>query len=352
MSNSQTLVNTDNQQKSRVDFSSFRYVYWPVLVMLLLLAAFVGLVAGRYNISYPEVFSILYRGVLGLGSGSIQELVVLNVRLPRILLAGITGAGLAISGVALQTLFRNPLVSPKVLGLSSGSALGGTLAILIGISGPMLMGATFITAFGALFLVVFISNVAGRTLMTIVLAGIVIDALFAAGVSLVQFVADPEDSLPAIVFWLMGSFATASWNKVALTSIPLIVGIFLLNQMRFRIAVLAMGDDEAQAFGIKVKQSRLMVFGLVSLVIGTCVTASGVVGWVGLVIPHMARLLVGEDQFKLYPTTIILGATFMIFIDTLARSLVAAEIPLGVLTALIGAPVFVYLLCTRKRRGW
>lgn len=351
MSDCRAPVSINNEQKAQGDNSSLNVFYWPVLILFLLLAIFVGLAAGRYSIAFPEVFAILFRAATGQVTGSIQELVVINVRLPRILLAGITGAGLAISGVALQTLFRNPLVSPKVLGLSSGSALGGTLAILLGISGPLLMGATFMTAFGALFLVVFISNIAGRTLMTIVLAGIVIDALFAAGVSLVQFIADPEDSLPAIVFWLMGSFATASWDKLALTAIPLIFGICLINQMRFRIAVLAMGDDEAQAFGIKVKQSRLMVFCLVSLVIGTCVTVSGVVGWVGLVIPHMARLLVGEDQFKLYPTTILLGATFMIFIDTLARSLVAAEVPLGVLTALIGAPVFVYLLCTRKRRG-
>ena len=329
-----------------------RTLRWPLLVGLLLSVVLLGLTTGRYSLTTGQILQVLWDAAHGLEDGSVDTLVVLNVRLPRTLLAALTGAGLAICGVALQTLFRNPLVSPKVLGLSSGSALGGTLAILAGLSGPLLMGATFLSAFGALFLVVLIANVAGRTLVAIVLAGIVIDALFAAGVSLVQYAADPESSLPAIVFWLMGSFASASWDKLQQVAPVLLVSIFLLHRMRFRIAVLAMGDDEARSFGIRVGQSRIVVFLLISLVIGACVTASGVVGWVGLVIPHMARLLVGEDQMRLYPSTVLLGASFMVFTDTLARSLTASEIPLGVLTALIGAPVFIYLLCTRKRRGF
>lgn len=327
-----------------------RLFHWTWLGSLLLGSTLVGLTAGRYDLATWQIVTILFNALHGAAQDSVEALVVLNVRLPRILLAGATGAGLAICGVALQSLFRNPLVSPKVLGLSSGSALGGALAILMGLSGVLLMGATFVSAFGALFLVVLISNIAGRSLMTIVLAGIVIDALFAAGVSLVQYAADPETSLPAIVFWLMGSFAAASWDKLAQVAPALVIGILLLNRLRFRIAVLAMGDDEAQSFGINVPHSRMVVFMLISVVIGACVTVSGVVGWVGLVIPHIARMFVGEDHGRLYPTCLLLGASFMILTDTLARSLTSAEIPLGVLTSLIGAPVFVYLLCARRRR--
>lgn len=327
-----------------------RVFHWLWLGGLLLGSILVGLTVGRYDLAKWQIVTILFDAVRGVAQDSIEALVVLNVRMPRILMAGATGAGLAICGVALQALFRNPLVSPKVLGLSSGAALGGTLAILLGFSGALLMGATFLSAFGALFLVVLISNIAGRSLMTIVLAGIVIDALFAAGVSLVQYAADPETSLPAIVFWLMGSFAAASWDKLAQVAPALAIGILLLNRLRFRIAVLAMGDDEAQSFGINVARSRMVIVMLISVVIGACVTASGVVGWVGLVIPHIARMIVGENHARLYPTCLLLGASFMILTDTLARSLTSAEIPLGVLTALIGAPIFVYLLCTRRGR--
>ncbi len=224
------------------------------------------------------------------------------------------------------------------------------IAILLGASGLWLMGAVFLSAFAALFAVVAIGHIAGRTMLSIVLAGIVIDALFSAGVSLVQYVADPETSLPAIVFWLMGSFSSASWEKFAQCWPFLVCGILALNQMRFRIAALAMGDDEARAFGINIMASRMVIFALVSLLVGASVSAAGVIGWVGLVIPHMARLLVGEDQRRLYPTTLLLGASFMIATDTVARSLTSAEIPLGILTAIIGAPIFVWLLCTRKRR--
>lgn len=330
--------------------SVYRWLHWPVLLGLLAVVMVWGLVSGRYAIGAGEVFAILRDWALGQASGQLEALVVTNVRLPRILLAGLVGAGLALCGVALQALFRNPLVSPKVLGLSSGSALGGVIAILLGASGLWLMGAVFLSAFAALFAVVAIGHIAGRTMLSIVLAGIVIDALFSAGVSLVQYVADPETSLPAIVFWLMGSFSGASWDKFAQCWPFLLGGILALNQMRFRITALAMGDDEARAFGINIMASRMVIFALVSLLVGASVSVAGVIGWVGLVIPHIARLLVGEDQRQLYPTTLLLGASFMIATDTVARSLTSAEIPLGILTAIIGAPIFVWLLCTRKRR--
>lgn len=323
--------------------------HWIALLALLLAAAMISASAGRYDIAPAEVFQIFGRWITtGFVPETMEERILVNVRLPRIVLAALVGAGLALTGAALQSLFRNPLVSPRVLGLSSGAALGGAVALLFGGSAWVLLGATFTSAFIALLLVAIISHVAGRTILTIVLAGIVIDALFSALISLTQFVADPETSLPAIVFWLMGSFSSASWDKFWENAPIVALAVVALYRLRFRIAVLSMGDEEAKSFGVKVQGTRWLVFCIISVIVGGCVAISGVIGWVGLVVPHAARLLVGEGHQRFHGTAALLGATFLIIVDTLARTVTSAEIPLGILTAIIGAPVFVWLLCTRK----
>ena len=326
--------------------------HWLALVLLLAAAAFASASVGRFHIPFGEIADILRRGLLGgLSPETMEERILVNVRLPRILLAAIVGAGLALCGAALQALFRNPLVSPRVLGLSSGAAFGGAITLLVGGSAAVLFAATFASAFTALVLVAVISHVAGRSILSIVLAGIVIDALFSAMISLTQYVADPETSLPAIVFWLMGSFSSSSWQKVGEHGPVIIVAIALLYRLRFRIAVLSMGEEEARSFGVNVGASRWLVFATVSVIIGGCVAVSGVIGWVGLVIPHAVRLLVGEGHRRFHGTAALLGASFMVAVDTLARTVTSAELPLGILTAVIGAPVFIYLLCTRQARG-
>lgn len=327
-------------------------LHWLTLLVLLTAAALASASVGRFHISFADVLQIMGRWFAGtLTPETMEERILINVRLPRILLAAIVGAGLALCGAALQALFRNPLVSPRVLGLSSGAALGGAITLLVGGSAAMLFAATFASAMLALVLVAAISHVAGRTILTIVLAGIVIDALFSAMISLTQYVADPETSLPAIVFWLMGSFSSASWAKVGEHGPVILLAVVLLYRLRFRIAVLSMGEEEARSFGVNVQVSRWLVFSIISVIIGGCVAVSGVIGWVGLVVPHAARLLVGEGHRKLHGTAALLGATFMVMIDTLARTVTSAELPLGILTAVIGAPVFIYLLCTRQTRG-
>lgn len=327
-------------------------VHWLSLVTLLGAAAFASASVGRFHIPFGDVAGILWKGMLGdLSPETMEERILLNVRLPRIMLAAIVGAGLALCGAALQALFRNPLVSPRVLGLSSGAALGGALTLLVGGSAAMLFTATFLSAFAALILVAAISHISGRSILSIVLAGIVIDALFSAMISLTQYVADPETSLPAIVFWLMGSFSSASWQKVGEHGPVILIAIAVLYRLRFRIAVLSMGEEEARSFGVHVGFSRWLVFALISVIVGGCVAVSGVIGWVGLVIPHAARLLVGEGHRRFHGTAALLGASFMVVVDTLARTVTSAELPLGILTAVIGAPVFIYLLCTRQTRG-
>lgn len=327
-------------------------LHWAGLCALLLVAAFVSASAGRFQIPVAEVVQILGRWVQsGFDPVTMEERILVNVRLPRIVLAAIVGAGLALCGAALQSLFRNPLVSPRVLGLSSGAALGGAATLLFGGGAAMLLTATFASSFLALLLVAVISQMAGRTVLTIVLAGIVIDALFSAMISITQFVADPETSLPAIVFWLMGSFSSATWEKFWQNGPIVILAIAILYRLRFRIAVLSMGEEEARSFGVNVQATRWLIFAVISVIIGGCVAVSGVIGWVGLVVPHAARLLVGEGHLRFYGTAALLGATFLVVIDALARTMTSAEIPLGILTAIIGAPVFVYLLCARKAHG-
>lgn len=321
------------------------------LCLLLGGAILLALTAGRFPVAPQRALAILLSAPFAEDVATIEERVVLLVRLPRVLLAAIAGAGLAVSGAALQGVFRNPLVAPQILGISPGAAFGGALAILLGFSGAAMVGMSFAMGLAALVVVGLVARVGGRTeILTVILAGLVVGALFGALVSLLQFVADPNGSLPAIVYWLMGSFATATWERLFLALPGLLLGIALLLLLRFRLNLLSLDEAEARSLGVRPEQERWLVFCLVALVVGSQVAVSGIVGWIGLVIPHAARFLVGHDHRALLPASALLGAAFLVVVDTLARTLTAAEIPLGVLTALIGAPVFALLL-RRHYRG-
>lgn len=323
------------------------------LAMTLVAVALIGLTAGRFAIPPGRALEILAAAALDptAAPAVMDERIVLLVRLPRILLAALAGAGLALTGAALQAVFRNPLVSAQVLGISPGAAFGGVLAILMGWWGLSLLGVAFAFGLVTLIAVGLVARVDGRSdVVALVLAGLVIGALAAAGVSLVQFLADPNGSLPAIVYWLMGSLASATWERLGLAAPGLIVGIVGLILLRFRLNVLSLDDAVAESLGVKPERERWLVFALVALIVGAQVAVSGVVGWIGLVIPHMTRFLVGPDNRRLMPATALAGAIFLVLVDTLARTLTAAEIPLGVLTAILGAPVFAVLL-RRHQRG-
>lgn len=315
---------------------------------LLLVAAMVfSIGAGRFSVDVPRIAEILLASLLDPAAelAEMDERIVLLVRLPRVLLAALAGAALAVGGAALQGVFRNPLVSPQVLGISQGAAFGGALAILVGLSGVVLLGMAFAFGLTALVLVGLIARIDGRTeVLTVILSGMVIGALFAALVSIVQFVADPNSSLPAIVYWLMGSFSTATWARLSLAVPGIAIGFLVVWLLRWRLNVLALEEHEARSLGANPDRERWLVFGAISLMTGTTVAVAGVVGWIGLVVPHAARILVGEDHRALIPASALLGAAYLVFIDTLARTLTAAEIPLGVLTALVGAPVFGILI--------
>lgn len=297
---------------------------------LLTAAVAAALTMGRFPVALADVLTLAF-GWVGIGPGreGVAELVwrvVELVRIPRMLIASFVGAGLALSGAALQGIFRNPLVDPHVVGVTSGAAFGGVLSILLGLGALALWSMAFSFGLGAVLLVLLLSRKAGRSsILMLVLSGTVVAALFAALVSLVTYFANPNDTLPAIVFWLMGSFAGATPSRAALMLPTIVVFALPLMAMRFRINVLSLGDEEAQALGIRVEPTRWLVLGSVTGIVAASIANSGMIGWVGLVVPHFARSLVGPDHRRLLPASALLGASYMLIIDTLCRTLVSAE---------------------------
>ncbi len=326
-----------------------------ISALLLALVCVVALGVGRYDVSFPRVVQILISQVTPIGTeaGTTETNVVALVRLPRVLLALLVGGGLAVAGAALQATFRNPLVSPEIIGVSSGASLGGALAIILGLGSVLLVGSAFVfgmAALGVLFAVTVSRH--GTPMLMVVLGGVVTGSLFSALVSLVTYLADPYTELPAIVFWLLGSVATATFAKVGIALLPILAGTTVLLLLRWRLNVLSLGDEDAASLGVRPGPLRWVVLCASALVVAGAVAVSGVVSWVGLVIPHLARMWVGPDHRTLLPVSFGLGAAYLVAVDTVARTLTAGEVPLGVLTALIGAPVFLLLLRHHRDRVW
>jgi iron complex transport system permease protein len=323
------------------------------------LAVLVALVAwsfsvGRFPVAPGDVASALWSALTGGESGLARnvEAVILQVRAPRLFAALAVGAALAAAGAAYQNLFKNPLVSPDILGVSAGCALGAGLAILFSLPVVAIQGLAFAGGIGAVALVVVVGNWVGRRdpILTLILTGVVVGSLFGAGIALVKYVADPYNQLPAITFWLLGSFGGALPADLAV-ALPLIaVGLAPLVLLRWRIDLLALSEDEARSLGLDVTKLRLAVIVCATLVTASAVALAGVIGWVGLVIPHAARLLVGASFARVLPLSLVLGAAFMLAVDTLCRTLAATEIPPGVATAFVGTPVFIALLAATFRR--
>ena len=336
--------------------ASRRSTQWTIALLFAGLAttAVASLGVGRYDIPFARAIAILAAPLIppDIAVTPTEANVVFTVRMPRILLAVLTGAGLALSGAALQGVFRNPLVGPQVVGVSSGAAFGGTLAILLSFPRYGLLGSAFAFGLSALVLVYALNGiVARRNILALVLAGVVVTGFFGALVSLLQYLADTEDKLPAMVFWLLGSFATANWDKLLLVAAPVLVGSALLIGLRWRINLLSMGDEDARTLGVNAEPLRWLVLVFVSAIVAAQVAVSGVIGWVGLVVPHMARMLVGPDHRAMMPASLILGGLYLLIIDTVARTATSTEIPLGILTALIGTPVFALVLRQTQRGG-
>jgi iron complex transport system permease protein len=324
-------------------------------MMLLALPALVSLVCigtGRYSISVADSFATLLAGIAG-DAGTIAPQaysVIFNIRLPRILLSIFCGGGLAASGIAFQALFTNPLATPDTLGVASGACFGAALALLLGCPSLGVQAIAMLFGLLAVFLSYSISRIRGKsTIIMVVLSGLVISSMFNAFVSLVKYVADPENQLPAITYWLMGSFAGVSYKALSIGAPLIVIGVAVIYALRWRLNILSLSEDEARSMGVHVKLTRISVIVAATLVTGSTVAMCGQVGWVGLLVPHVCRMLFGGDNRHLVPASLSLGAVFMLVTDTVARAATTAEIPLTILTAVIGAPFFVLLL--RKTGG-
>lgn len=328
---------------------------WIALVAGVLFLMVLSLGLGRYHVPWSHTVAILLGPLIDLGIpfDETQQMVVTAARLPRVLMAAFSGAGLAIAGAALQGVFRNPLVGPQIIGVSSGAGFGGALAILLSAGSVGIVAGSLVFGLFALILVVLLARIDGHapTLM-LVLAGVVVSALFTASTSLLVFIADPEVKLPGIVFWLLGSFATADTSKLTIVAISTTVGATVLLALGWRVNLLSLGDDDASSLGVRVEPLRWTILTACCLIVSGQVAVSGVIGWVGLVIPHIARMATGADHRRLLPASLLLGAAYMVVVDDIARGASAAEIPLGILTALVGAPIFAVLLRAMQRRGW
>ena len=323
------------------------------LAMLGLAAAALSLMLGRYPIDPLQAIQMLVSCVVPLDQTWTDQQAALffNVRLPRILLALMVGCCLSAAGAAYQGTFQNPLVSPDILGASQGAAFGAAVAILMGLGSTGVSVSAFCFALLTILLVLLISSRAkGNHMMVVVLAGIMVSSLFQAGVSYTKLIADPTDELADITYWLMGSLTGAKMSEVAAVFPIMLIGCGTLFLLRWRINILTMGDDEASTMGVNARAIRIIVIVAATLVTAACVSVTGMIGWVGLVIPHLCRMLVGCDYRRLIPASMLMGAVFLLIVDDIARLATTAEIPIGILTAFVGAPFFLYLITRRKQQ--
>jgi len=326
-----------------------------VLIILIspLIVGWISLFLGAYGITPWMVLKILLNETLHIFDlGDIPEkVIVIDIRLPRVILAGIVGACLSGAGVTLQGIFRNPLVDPFILGISAGAAFG--CAITIGfLSSVPIQFMAFIFGITAVVIAYTVARAQGEvSRLPLILSGVIVSAFFTALVSIVKFLVDPH-KLQSIVYWLMGSFSLADWKAVKISLLGVIFGLLPIFLMRWRLNVISMGEEETKALGVNVSRDRLLFIGFSTLAVAIATSLCGIIGWVGLMVPHLVRMLTGPDHKTLVPLSFAAGASFMILADTLSRTLTSFDIPVGIITALTGAPFFIYLMKRGGKEAW
>lgn len=333
---------------------------WGGRGLLVLLGVLVGVIAllsfplGAVGVHPLRVLQALAAAAVGQDAGltPIERTVLFEIRLPRIVGAMLVGGALAAAGASYQSMFRNPLVSPAILGVSAGAGFGAALALLFRSPWPVVQTAAFAGGLAAAGLAVGIARLlGGGSMVVLVLAGVVVSTLFQALISITQYLANPIDTLPTITFWLMGGLGRIGIGDLAVPAIIMAVSLLALYAVRWQISVLAAGDEEAVTLGVNRRLVWTVVIGAATLLTSTAVSLAGIVGWIGLVVPHLARFAVGPAFDRLLPASVLMGAGLLVLVDDVARSGAVMELPLGVLTALIGAPFFVLLLA-RARKQW
>jgi iron complex transport system permease protein len=314
---------------------------------ILLASVLFSLFLGRYDISLKEFFDILFSKITGIEAywPTVKENIIFRVRIPRVLIAGLVGMSLSVAGTCYQCIFKNPMAAPDLLGASTGAAFGAALAILSRVSSETITVWAFIASILCVVLVLVCSRLCkGNQILNLVLSGILMGSLFQAATSYLKLIADPHNDLPAITYWLMGSLSGATLEKLEYIWIIMAVALIPIFILRWKMNLLTLEDYEAQTMGINAKRIRVIVIICSTLLTAASVSVSGIIGWIGLVVPHMARKMVGNDCRSLVPISALTGAIFLILVDDLARNLHTTELPLGILTAFVGVPFFIFLL--------
>jgi iron complex transport system permease protein len=333
---------------------------WPltmrsaIIYALPVVVAVFSLALGRYPVGPWAVVQVLASRVLPIHQtwSPAVDTVVMQVRLPRVVLGACIGGGLAMGGASVQGLFRNPLVSPEILGVSSAAGFGAALAILISGATLVINALAFVFGFAGVLVTYAIARVKGTVpVVMLVLSGVIVASFFGALISVLEYVADPQKKLPDIVFWLLGSLAGAEQSQAEVAGVLIAAGSAVLIALSWRINLLSLGDEEARSLGVRAEAVKAAVVAAVAVITAASVAVSGIIGWVGLVIPHAARMLVGPDHRRLLPASFALGASYLLLIDDLSRTVSTAEVPIGILTAVLGAPFFAVLL-RRTKAGW
>ncbi|WQI19167.1 iron ABC transporter permease [Stenotrophomonas maltophilia] len=323
---------------------------WSLLLAMLLLAFSVG----QFPVRPAALLHAIGWQLFGIGEPSAPavQAALWHIRLPRVLAAMLIGAVLSAAGAAYQAMFRNPLVSPDILGVSAGAGLGASLGLFLGLPMLLVQGIAFAGGLGAVGLVCLVAALVRRhdPVLVLVLAGVAVSALLGAGISLLKLLADPYTQLPSITFWLLGGLNAVVIDDLKVTAPLLLIGLVPLVLLRWRVNLLGLGDEEASALGVAVTPLRWTLIAAATLCTAAAVSLAGIIGWVGLVVPHIARLLVGADFRRLLPASLLLGASFLLAADTLARTLAPIELPLGILTAFVGVPCFLLVLARSEPR--
>lgn len=327
----------------------------PIILLCMgLLAAclLLSLGIGRYPVSPGEILTWITGGT---GLDGNVPLVMLQIRMPRLVAAVAVGGALALAGASYQGLFRNPMVSPDILGVSSGSGFGAALAILLSMPAAAVQLMSFTGGITAVLVAVSISKVIGKgrdSVLVLVLSGIVVSSLFGALLSMLKYIADPLDKLPAITFWLLGSLVDIRPMDLAVV-LPVVVGATIpLALVSWKLNVMSFGEEEARSLGVPTGVMRAIIIVCATMVSASVISVCGIIGWIGLVVPHIARFLTGPDHRMLFPVSFLFGGTFMLAVDTIARSAASVEIPLGIITAVAGAPFFVWIMKQSSQKSW
>lgn len=323
-----------------------------VLFIILILSMLVAMSVGRYQVPIKKILLVLESRIFGTPLKVEERIatVILNVRLPRIIAGFLVGAGLAVSGAAFQAIFKNPLVSSQILGVASGAGFGAAIAILLSESLVLVQISSFFFGLLSVFMTYMLSRVRKKApILMLVLSGIVVSSLFSALTSMTKYIADPLNKMPAITFWLLGSLNHIAKKDLYVLGPIMLAAMATIFILRWRINLLTMGDEEARSMGVRSERLKGIIIICATLITAASVCLCGIIGWIGLVIPHLGRLLVGPDNRNLIPVSVLVGGSFLIIVDCIARTASSSEIPIGVLTAIIGAPLFAILLRRNRR---